>query len=221
MRGTSQGIPIGACSTGIGGPSTEIAVVELAAVGCSTFLRLGTTGGLQERIRCGDVIISSASIRWDGASMSYAPQSYPAAASYEMVLALIEACERLAVTYHVGVSATVASFYAAQGRPSYQEYEGQDPDRVEQLRAMGVVNFEMESATIFTLASLFGLRAGAACVVIADRFRNEFRTEGADELLARLGAETAVALAAMDDQKRQVGKRWYFPGLASQVKGGE
>lgn len=42
--------------------------------------------------------------------MSYAPQSYPAAASYEMVLALIEACERLAVTYHVGVSATVASF---------------------------------------------------------------------------------------------------------------
>src|SRR5437763_1893769 len=45
MRGSYQGIITSACSTGIGGPSTEIALNELAAVGCNTFLRLGTTGG--------------------------------------------------------------------------------------------------------------------------------------------------------------------------------
>src|SRR5689334_18488509 len=55
MRGTYHGTPVSACSTGIGGPSTEIAVNELAQIGCTTFLRLGTTGGLQERIHCGDV----------------------------------------------------------------------------------------------------------------------------------------------------------------------
>src|SRR5947209_17178894 len=70
MRGTYQGVPISACSTGIGGPSTEIALNELAAVGCNTFLRLGTTGGLQEEIRCGDITISTAAIRWEGASDS-------------------------------------------------------------------------------------------------------------------------------------------------------
>ena len=66
-------LPSRACSTGIGGPSTEIAINELAAIGCSTFLRLGTTGGLQEDIRAGDITISTAAIRWEGASDAYAP----------------------------------------------------------------------------------------------------------------------------------------------------
>jgi uridine phosphorylase len=213
MRGTYHGTPISACSTGIGGPSTEIAINELAQVGCTTFLRLGTTGGLQEKIRCGDIVISTASIRWDGASASYAPDVYPAAASYEVVLAQVEACERLGLRYHLGVSASTASFYAAQSRPAFGGYIGQDPERVERLTQMGVMNFEMEAATIFTLCSLFGLRAGAACVVIADRVRNEFRPEGADETLARLGVETTVALAELDARKQAAGKAWYFPSL--------
>lgn len=213
MTGTYRGVPISACSTGIGGPSTEIAVNELAAVGCDSFIRLGTTGGLQEHIRCGDIVISTASIRWDGASDSYAPPEYPAAASYEIVLALIQACERLELTYHLGVSATVASFYAAQGRPAFGDYAGVHPERVDELRAMGVVNFEMEAATIFTLASLYGLRGGAACVVVADRFRNEFRPEGTGEVLARVGAEAVRALAQLDDATRRAGRRWYVPDL--------
>lgn len=215
MRGSYRGVPIGACSTGIGGPSTEIALNELAQIGCGTFLRLGTTGGLQERMRCGDVAISTAAIRWDGAADSYAPPAFPAAASYEVVLSLIEACERLGLTYHLGVSASASSFYAAQSRPAYGGYEGLYPDRVEQLRRMGVLNFEMEAATIFTLCSLFGLRGGAACVVIADRFRNEFRPEGADEVLGRLGAEATAILDGFDVTKRLAGKDWYFPSLGA------
>ena len=39
--------PIVVCSTGIGGPSTSIAVEELAQLGVRTFLRVGTTGGIQ------------------------------------------------------------------------------------------------------------------------------------------------------------------------------
>jgi uridine phosphorylase len=80
---------------------------------------------------------------------------------------------------------------------------------------MGVTNFEMEAATIFTLTSLFNLRGGAACVVIADRFRNEFKPEGADQTLAQVGAEAVVALAEMDERKQRAGKLWYFPSLAS------
>jgi uridine phosphorylase len=214
MRGSYRGVPISACSTGIGGPSTEIALNELAAIGCTTFLRLGTTGGLQERMRVGDIAISTASIRWDGASAAYAPDVYPAAASYEVVLALMEACERLGSRYHLGVSASTASFYAGQSRPAYGGYEGIALDRVERLQSMGVVNFEMEAATVFTLCSLFKLRGGAACVVIADRFRNEFRPGSwADELLAKIGAEAAAILAGMDGLKRAAGKEWYVPTL--------
>lgn len=213
MRGRYHGAVISACSTGIGGPSTEIALNELAEIGCTNFVRLGTTGGLQETMRAGDIAISTAAIRWDGASAPYAPDAYPAAASYEVVIALIEACERLGKTYHLGVSASTSSFYAGQSRPAFGGYEGFERERVERLRGMGVTNFEMEAATIFTLSSLFGLRAGAACVVIADRFRNEFKPKGADQALALLGAETTAILAEMDDIKGRAGRKHYFPGL--------
>ncbi len=213
MRGSYRGVPISACSTGIGGPSTEIALNELAEVGCTTFLRLGTTGGLQEEMHAGDVAISTAAIRWEGASSAYAPPEYPAAASYEVVLALISACERLGRRYHLGISASTASFYAGQSRAAFGGYVGMHEERVERLQSMRVTNFEMEAATIFTLCSLFGLRAGAACIVVADRFRNEFKPEGADEALAGLGAETIAVLAEMDEAKRRAGRPWYFPGM--------
>jgi len=219
MRGSYKGVPISACSTGIGGPSTEIALNELAAVGCKTFLRLGTTGGLQEPIRAGDIIISTASVRWDGAGDAYAPPAYPAAASHELVLALIVACERLGLTYHLGVSASTSSFFAGQSRPSYGGFSGDVPERVDRLQAMGVLNFEMEAATIFTLCSIFGFRGGAACVVVADRFRNEFKPEGADMVLATLGGEAVLALSQMDAQKSRSGKAWYVPDLGPRLEG--
>ena len=34
---------------------------------------------------------------------------------------------------------------------------------------MGCTNFEMENATLFTLASVMGLRAGSVCGVVAKR----------------------------------------------------
>ena len=40
-RGTVAGVPIGACSTGIGAPSAEIALIELAASQSDTFIRVG------------------------------------------------------------------------------------------------------------------------------------------------------------------------------------
>jgi uridine phosphorylase len=213
VRGVYRGVPVGACSTGIGGPSAEIAVNELAAVGCRSLIRVGTTGSLQESIRCGDVVITTGAVRWDGASDAYAPPAYPAVASYEVVLALLEACDRLHLTCHLGISATASSFYAGQGRAAYGGYRGVDPERVTHLQAMGVLNLEMESATVLTLASLLGLRAGAACVVVADRVRGELRTDGADDTLARLGAEAAVALAEMDRARERAGKPQYVPAL--------
>ncbi|MEK7699274.1 MAG: uridine phosphorylase, partial [Planctomycetota bacterium] len=72
-------------STGIGGPSTSIAIDELAQLGVTTFLRVGTTGAIQEYIDIGDVIITSGSVRLDGASTHYAPIEYPAVAHHEVL----------------------------------------------------------------------------------------------------------------------------------------
>ena len=42
------------------------------------------------------------------------------------------------------------------------------------LGRMGVANMEMETSTLFTLATLAGVRAGAVCAIFANRPRGTF-----------------------------------------------
>ena len=77
-RAELDGKPVIVCSTGIGGPSTSIAVEELAQLGVRTFLRIGTTGAIQPHINVGDVLVTTGSVRLDGASLHFAPMEFPA-----------------------------------------------------------------------------------------------------------------------------------------------
>lgn len=86
------------CSTGIGGPSTSIAVEELAQLGIRTFLRIGTTGAIQPHINVGDVLVTTASVRLDGASLHFAPMEFPAVADFECTTALVEAAKSVGAT---------------------------------------------------------------------------------------------------------------------------
>jgi uridine phosphorylase len=198
-RGTYRGAPIAALSTGIGGPSTAIAVEELAQIGAHTLLRVGTTGALQRDIKPGDLVIGSAAVRYDCASSEYTPPEYPAAASPEAVLALVEAAERLGVHYHVGVVASTATFHLGQSRPGYRGYTwSMARERIRDLQAMGVLSFEMEAATIYTLASLYGLRAACVCAAIANRVTNEFVAGAGVEDAIRVANEAARILWRLD-----------------------
>ena len=46
-------------------------------------------------------------------------------------------------------------------------------------RALGVLNYEMEAATLFVMASTMGLRAGAVLGVILNRAETESLADGA------------------------------------------
>ncbi len=67
------GTPVVVTSTGIGGSSLSIAVEELAQLGVRTFVRVGTTGAIQPAIAPGDVVVSTAAVRLEGASGDFAP----------------------------------------------------------------------------------------------------------------------------------------------------
>ena len=175
IAGTYRGIRMLAVSTGIGGPSTGIAVEELARLGVTTFLRVGTTGSIQEGLELGDLVIDRASVRRDGASKAYAPAEYPAVADMTVTLALMKAAESLKVPYQVGISVSTDSFWPGQER--YDSFSGYVRTSYQGLlsdfQAMGCTNFEMENATLFTLASVMGLRAGSVCGVVAKRTESE------------------------------------------------
>ena len=87
-RAELDGKPVVVCSTGIGGPSTSIAVEELAQLGVRTFLRVGTTGAIQPHVNVGDMIVTTGSVRLDGASLHFAPMEFPAVADFEIATAM-------------------------------------------------------------------------------------------------------------------------------------
>jgi uridine phosphorylase len=200
---------ISAVSTGIGGPSTAIAIEELLRVGSDTFIRVGTTGTLRKDIEIGDLIITHSAIRFDGASKAYVYPEYPASSSYEIVLALVEAAETLGVRYHVGITASSDSFYVGQGRPGYNGYKPYWVDGlINDLKKINVLNFEMEAATILTLANIYGARAGAICAVIANRETGEFKPGAGVDAMIKVANEAVRLLHEWDRLKAEKGKRY-------------
>lgn len=171
--GSYQGYPISVCSTGIGAPSTEIAVVELIELGAKALIRIGGTGVLSDSIQCGDMVITTASMRQGGASQFYAPLEYPAVASYEVVNCLIDACHQNQVKYTKGIGLSVGSFFAGQGRPA-NGIDFQSDNYVAALQRLNIINMEMETETILTLGSVFNVFAGSICAVHANRVTDEW-----------------------------------------------
>ncbi len=211
--GKYKGVPISATSTGIGSPSAIIALEELARIGADTFIRVGSTGAIQPEINVGDLIISSSAVRLEGTSKEYVRVEYPASANYEVILALIEAAESLGHKYHVGITASTDSFYLGQGRPGYMGYEQSFSRTILQdLRRARVLNFEMEAAAIFTVANLYGLRAGSVAVVFANRITDEFEIVS-QEPVAKVANEAVKILWEWDEIKDARRKKYFYPSL--------
>jgi DeoD family purine-nucleoside phosphorylase len=155
MTGSYKGVLVTATSTGMGCPSTAIAVEELARCGVTSFIRVGSTAALQPGIEPGDLIISQGSFRNDGTSDAYVPRGYPAVPDLRVAVELEEAARGLAASrgfrVHAGINATDDAFYA------------ETPEWIEQLSRLGLTNVEMESSALYVVARQRGLRAGMIC----------------------------------------------------------
>jgi uridine phosphorylase len=180
-------------STGIGGPSTSIVIEELAMLGIRTFMRVGTTGAIQKKIKPGDVVITTGSVRLDGASTHYAPIEYPAVAHHEIVHSLIKAAIKSNVRYHVGITASSDTFYPGQERyDSFSKYVlKRFQGSMKEWQKLHVLNYEMESSAVLTLCSAMGLKGGCVSGVIDNPILKEQITE--KNLMA--GEENAIKVA--------------------------
>jgi uridine phosphorylase len=162
--GTLLGEKVSVTSTGIGGPSTAIAVEELIMLGADTFIRVGTSGGMQPHIRAGDLAIISGAIRDGGTCLHYMPPEFPAVAHHEVTLALRDAALRLGKPYHIGIAHSKDSFYG-QHQPERMPVSSRLLDRWKAWKMGGAICSEMEAATIFILASIYRARAGAIALM--------------------------------------------------------
>lgn len=168
-------IPVVICSTGIGGPSTSIALEELAQCGVKHFLRVGTAGAIQPHIQVGELAIITAAIRLDGASTHYAPLAYPAIASFQFTNKILECAQRLDIRHQIGIAVSSDTFYPGQER--YDSYTGYVPLRfqgsMKEWQALNALCYEMETATLFTLCNVFKLHAACFCAIVSNRTHSE------------------------------------------------
>lgn len=213
-KGIYKGVPISALSTGIGPACMSIAVNEASKIGVSTFIRVGSTGAIQKHIPCGDLIISTAAVRLDFTSNCYIIPEYPAVANYEVLLALIEAAESLGIrNYHVGITATTSDFYSGQSRRTARNSSSQMEKILSTMQKARVLSFDMETATLYTLTGLFGLRSAAVFAAYANRYTNEFEPGKGEREAIKIANEAVKVLSEWDTTKRIKKKHWLFPSL--------
>ena len=161
--GSLDGVKVSVTSTGIGCPSTAIAVEELARVGADTFIRVGTSGKVQPSLESGDLIVVTGAVRDEGTSGQYMPLAFPAIADLDVVNCLRDACRAAAVPHHVGLTQSKDSFYG-ETEPDRMPVAERLNSRWQAWVQGGVLCSEMEAAALFVISSVLGKRAGGLMI---------------------------------------------------------
>jgi len=214
--GLYKGAHVTAISGGSGSPEAELCMVELLEhTRASTYLRVGGSGGTNERVRPGDIVIANGIVRHEGLSASYVSGGWPAACSPDVVFALAEAARALDAPYHIGLTRSSDSDFCGGGRPSVRGYLRHEQTLiVDECRRTGVLNGEREASAIVTLATLFGRRGGSVCSVADNIATGETFVAGAGHSAAvDVALEGVAVLHRMDLAARAAGSDHWLPSM--------
>lgn len=165
--GYYKGIRISTTSTGIGSPSTAIAVEELINTGTKILIRVGTCGGaLKKEIKAGSIIIPTAAIREEGTTREYLPSEFPAIADLEVVSALTKSAQKLSFKCYVGINRTHDAFYGQS--KNLKKWGSIYVNPRTKNWPYPLISSEMECSPLFLISLLRGVKAGAVLAVNAN-----------------------------------------------------
>ena len=211
ITGTYRGRRISAVSHGIGCDNIDIVVTELDALvnidfetrqekpehTTLTLVRIGTSGGLQERSPVGSYVVAAKSMGFDGLLNYYEvpdgmfdldleaafcnhvgwnprlPAPYVVSADPELV-------NRIGHDMVQGITIAAPGFYGPQGR--YVRARPADINLNSKIQSFKyndwqITNFEMESSALAGMSALLGHKAMTVCAIIAGRVSHNMNTE--------------------------------------------
>ena len=162
-----------------------------------TIVRLGTSGTFHEDIPVGSIGISSHGLGLDGSLHYYAglkevtvseiteefmhqskwPGYLPVPYVIEGSPDLIRSLDGIAVK---GITATGPGFYGPQGREL--RLTNAFPGMIDAIASFNynglrIVNFEMETSSLYGLARMLGHQAASLCVILANRITGEYKKD--------------------------------------------
>lgn len=195
-------------STGIGTDNIDIVVNELDALAnidlktreikpvhrTLNFVRIGTSGGLQDFLPVDSFVVSKKAIGFDGLLNFYANRDSVSDLPFEEAFMqhtgwgkqltapyIVDCSDKLFSKIHQddtisGVTISAPGFYGPQGRVLRLPLA--DPllnDKIESFSFdnQKITNFEMECSAIYGLSKLLGHEALTVCLIIANRVKKE------------------------------------------------
>ena len=177
-----DGEPLTIQSTGMGGPSAAIVVSELADLGATRLLRVGTCGALDPGLALGDLVIATSAICADGTSRALGGADQ------------VEPDRDLATALATGNHARTGTVVSTD--LFYDDRDGQ----AQRWLGAGAVAVEMETATVYALAARRNLRAAAVLavsdLVLPKRVRiDQPALREAEERMGRLAVRVLTGFA--------------------------
>jgi uridine phosphorylase len=213
-------VDVASISSGMGGPSADIILNELAMLGATRFLRVGTSGTLHPKtIPAGDLVVATGAVRDDKASWDYIYPEYPAMASFEYIQAakLAQAKQLFSDRkIHFGVVHSKSSLFAREYQFSLLK---ESVDYMDTIRRAGVIASEMECAQFFTLSPILTakyhelfkplqeIRCGAILSVIGDEsgfMKDPEKIKKANECSIAFAIATTLEMYALDKKERGI-----------------
>ena len=155
FTGTWKGHRVTIQGSGMGMPSLSIYVNELIRdYGAETLIRIGSCGGMQEKVKVRDVILAMTASSISTPSRGIMKEiNFAPAADWGLLQAAARAAENREVGLHIGGIYSSDTFYDER------------PDLNEQMVRHGILAVEMEAAELYTLAARHAKRALAVLTV--------------------------------------------------------
>ena len=153
--GTWNGHPVTIHGSGMGMPSLSIYANELIRdYGAKTLIRIGSCGGMQEKVKVRDIILAMTASSVSTPSIGiFKELNFAPCADYRLLRAAADAATAKDVPTHVGGIYSADVFYDER------------PDLNEQMIRHGILGVEMEAAELYNLAARYGVRALAVLTV--------------------------------------------------------
>jgi purine-nucleoside phosphorylase len=135
--------------SGMGMPSMSIYANELIRdFDVQTLIRIGSCGGMQDRVKVRDVILAqTASTIATPSSTIFRELNYAPSADFDLLHKAFHAAEKMDVDVHVGGIYSSDTFYDERS------------DLNKEMQRHGILGVEMEAAELYTLAARYGRRA--------------------------------------------------------------
>lgn len=153
--GTWNGQRVTIQGSGMGMPSLSIYVNELIRdYGAKTLIRIGSCGGMQDKVAVRDVILAMTASTLSTPSRGiFKELNFAPCADWSLLKAAADAAQAKGTTTHIG------------GIYSSDVFYDERPDLNEQMVRHGILGVEMEAAELYNLAARHGCRALAVLTV--------------------------------------------------------